>query len=471
MEKYYLHLTNEQKGPFTIGQLQARWRAGEINLNTQFWTKVGGKWETMEAILDLLEPPRPVPASVPLSPAVPLASAFSKLSAKYVNPPAAPTNPPKPVRPSEVKQGASIGGWLCFGLGVLFMYFSLWSFILYLPLFLVAFILAIMALAQKRIGSGISLLLSCLVVPAVLWIYLGATRTAKTIESAARAMEQEGESMKTQAPQPPAPPKPAPPPVLALTIPSGLAASKLPDPASEKPAISDVPKEVDADTSKLQSQQSEIAAVPGKATPFQGRSSGGMDGERYPRTRMFFLSAEEVEGLNADQLRYAINEMYARHGAEFKNPELKGQFEKLPWYQPVKKRSYDDAELLFSAIETQNIKILGLRRDELKGKPGIVPGAYKESAWQRPGTKEKTAVDRANAELDHLYNQLMSSLGAQQQKTLREEKLVWIKWRDQEITRLLGEPRGGSGYRMDYWETMLALVQKRTAELKSARRR
>ena len=40
--------------------------------------------------------------------------------------------------------------------------------------------------------------------------------------------------------------------------------------------------------------------------------------------------------------------------------------------------SYDDAELSFSEIESQNVKILGQRRDELKGNPGGVAGAGKE---------------------------------------------------------------------------------------------
>ena len=37
MEKYYLHLGGEQKGPFTLGQIQEMWRTGSINLDTQFW--------------------------------------------------------------------------------------------------------------------------------------------------------------------------------------------------------------------------------------------------------------------------------------------------------------------------------------------------------------------------------------------------------------------------------------------------
>ena len=754
MEKYYLHLGGEQKGPFTLGQLQDMWRAGSINLDTQFWTKGGGEWKAMEAILDLLEPPvlaAPSLSSAP-PPAVPPASPSPKPSVSHANAPATQTKTPGPVGASEVKQGAAIGGWVCFGLGVLFMYFSLWSFLLYTPLFLVAFILAIVALAQKRIGSGISLLLSCLIVPAVLWIYLGATRTAKTIENATRAMTNDGEASRTSATQTTVSPKSAPPPVLQFTMQNRLAVPGIPKAASgqeyvrteqsatfdarKTPAEEPEPKanpsssqavsngspippmatgsdggqtssskpelvdnikrllaadisgrdarsismqlrvnlgsdagslhpcgfsqsgdlfaylvladsttilkvrEVDTlavrhsirlpstpeivmwspddqsmfltdsrgchilrlqdgrqthlaiqgdfggsqffwpsaneiivtlDTDKMATlnlntlnvvwknvdgaqkdqlrqqlrprnthrlcalavnelptfekeillknrdgshatsvlsgpnlnmvarpdlhiaflmqgrprdagelialyfgpsnpsvtQQAMEAPKPAQSGSKTDGGVQGMPGERYPRTRIVVLSAEEVEGMNADALRYAINEMYARHGAEFKNAELKATFRKLPWYRPIINRGYDEAELLFSETEATNVKMLGLRRDEIKGKPGVAPGAYKELAWQRPGTKEKAAVDQANAELDRVYNEIMGRLRPQLQKALREEELTWIKWRDEEIARLVGPPRGGSGYRMDSLEALLALVQKRTAELKS----
>ena len=74
MEKYYLHLGGEQKGPFTLGQLQEMWRTGAIKLDTQFWTKAGSEWKTMEAILDLIEPPKPAAPTVTPPPATPPAS-------------------------------------------------------------------------------------------------------------------------------------------------------------------------------------------------------------------------------------------------------------------------------------------------------------------------------------------------------------------------------------------------------------
>ena len=59
MEKYHLHLDNAQKGPFSLGQLQEMWKAGEINARTQFWTKANDEWRPIEEIISLLEPAKP----------------------------------------------------------------------------------------------------------------------------------------------------------------------------------------------------------------------------------------------------------------------------------------------------------------------------------------------------------------------------------------------------------------------------
>src|SRR6266568_1902827 len=66
---------------------------------------------------------------------------------------------------TNVKQGAVIGGWVCFGVGVAFMLLSLWAFIFYAPLFFAAFVLSIVAMAQRRVAGGLTLLLCCVIIP------------------------------------------------------------------------------------------------------------------------------------------------------------------------------------------------------------------------------------------------------------------------------------------------------------------
>lgn len=80
------------------------------------------------------------------------------------------------------KQGAVIGGWVCIALGTALMFWTLFSFLLYLPLFLAAFVLGIVAIAQRRLGHGIPILLLSVVVPLVIGFGLGAYRTQQVME-------------------------------------------------------------------------------------------------------------------------------------------------------------------------------------------------------------------------------------------------------------------------------------------------
>lgn len=63
MEKYYLHINSEEKGPFTVEQLRAMWNAGEINGRTQFWTKSIDEWRPLETVRGMFEPAKPVSPS------------------------------------------------------------------------------------------------------------------------------------------------------------------------------------------------------------------------------------------------------------------------------------------------------------------------------------------------------------------------------------------------------------------------
>jgi len=93
------------------------------------------------------------------------------------------TRPPQPPVVAEVKtnvkQGALIGGCVCFLLGILFMCMTIWSVIIYAPLFFAAFVLSIVAMAQKRIAGGVLLLLGTLIIPPLGFVAVPAFKNAK----------------------------------------------------------------------------------------------------------------------------------------------------------------------------------------------------------------------------------------------------------------------------------------------------
>lgn len=92
-----------------------------------------------------------------------------------------------------------------------------------------------------------------------------------------------------------------------------------------------------------------------------------MEGERYPATRLRALDPAEVAALDFAAVRYAINEMFARHGATFPKPEIGAVFAKYQWYQPRNGVTFDEIEAQsFSPLERANLKILGEHRENVR---------------------------------------------------------------------------------------------------------
>lgn len=109
-------------------------------------------------------------------------------------------------------------------------------------------------------------------------------------------------------------------------------------------------------------QSSPRVAAP-EATPQADRS-----GERYPQTLDASLSFDDVTGLNSAQLRYAINEMYARHGLVFRDKQIQRNFERMKWYSPQASLTPAEIEERFTPLERANLEILAQARDGLAGK-------------------------------------------------------------------------------------------------------
>jgi len=95
-----------------------------------------------------------------------------------------------------------------------------------------------------------------------------------------------------------------------------------------------------------------------------GKSPSSLIGERFPQTRLRLLSAVDLKGMSVAELRYAINEIYARYGAAFTNsPDIRRQFQRFNWYHPNPNITFSDIDQSMSEIEKENIKVLGQYRD------------------------------------------------------------------------------------------------------------
>jgi hypothetical protein len=88
-----------------------------------------------------------------------------------------------------------------------------------------------------------------------------------------------------------------------------------------------------------------------------------LPGEKFPATRLDELTVPDVNESSLGEITYAINEMYARHGAEFKDKRVAEQFSEFSWYKPRPGVTLADAEVEFTDLEKQNLKVLQRCRD------------------------------------------------------------------------------------------------------------
>jgi len=74
----------------------------------------------------------------------------------------------------------------------------------------------------------------------------------------------------------------------------------------------------------------------------------------YPEASTRLLTADDVNNLIKDELRYMRNEIYARHGYSFKLKDIRQHFDQQDWYMPVS----TDVRTKLSAIEVKNEKMI-----------------------------------------------------------------------------------------------------------------
>ena len=105
----------------------------------------------------------------------------------------------------------------------------------------------------------------------------------------------------------------------------------------------------------------DVEAAKPYASPYK-RGSQGLAGEHFPETRLDQLRQDDLYNMSDAQLRYAINEMYARHGFNFGEMALRKQFLNFGWYKPKPGVSMATIEKSFSPRERDNLSGLNDER-------------------------------------------------------------------------------------------------------------
>ena len=103
--------------------------------------------------------------------------------------------------------------------------------------------------------------------------------------------------------------------------------------------------------------------APTPAVPTRVHTLEDLPGERFPQTRTSDLDADEIGQMSDEDVRYAINEMFARYGMTFRDKDLQAQFEPYKWYQPNEKWTASQIERQFSKREKRNADLLAAERN------------------------------------------------------------------------------------------------------------
>lgn len=88
-----------------------------------------------------------------------------------------------------------------------------------------------------------------------------------------------------------------------------------------------------------------------------------------PESSEYYLTDQDIDGMDAQELNYARNEIFARYGREFNSEELMDYFESQDWYMPVYSPEEFDSNML-NQYEKENVKFLLSREEKLE------PGGY-----------------------------------------------------------------------------------------------
>ena len=154
---------------------------------------------------------------------------------------------------------------------------------------------------------------------------------------------------------------PTPAPTALPTEPVAEASSN-PIPA---PSVAEEANTVaDADTGD-DSQDEPEADTRSPPTP-PAKDEGTFPGEHFPQTRTAVLTDTDIATWKYAGVRYAVNEIYARHGFAFKKKPIASEFGKKSWYRPDPRKSQPEVERGLSDIERSNLRLPSQRRDRLK---------------------------------------------------------------------------------------------------------
>ena len=132
----------------------------------------------------------------------------------------------------------------------------------------------------------------------------------------------------------------------------------MPDPEAQAAAKAEQERQAKLEQERLQKEQ-ERATEQQKQMQQQQQQQQEATSTFYARGAGMFpwasqerISAGDLQGYTAWQLKIMRNEIYARHGYIFDTQDMKNYFERQGWYRPVSRK------VKLSAIEQANVNTI-----------------------------------------------------------------------------------------------------------------
>ena len=89
-----------------------------------------------------------------------------------------------------------------------------------------------------------------------------------------------------------------------------------------------------------------------------------------PKSSSELIPEDVIKKMTTEEIRYAINEIWARHGYIFENNDMLRYYQQFSWYKPkISKSSWNDGKGYLNQIETENINRLAKEREARGGNP------------------------------------------------------------------------------------------------------
>lgn len=89
----------------------------------------------------------------------------------------------------------------------------------------------------------------------------------------------------------------------------------------------------------------------------------------FPDSDKSYLSEDEVRMVDVNDLLLARNEIFARHGYIFNDPELKEYFESTSWYKGTVPSDQFNGDAVFNDFEKKNVELIKKIENEVNGVP------------------------------------------------------------------------------------------------------